>query len=207
VRVRAVSAPSRRRQSSVELERLWSLVAIEAAVRSHRLQSRALTSVGETLGLSRAALEELFETRRRSLQISFADALTVAAADVARRYRRAGRTGSSEWLRDRFRAILDPRDEDTLGSCARCTLLPAPLADVRLSVWELPRPGDERLSGHHLEGRHVLVVLEGRPALRAGAQIRDLQRDQVAVVPSTGGDLLNKSARRVRVLVLQPVSG
>ena len=176
-------------------------------MRSHRLQSEALTSVGETLGLSRAGLEELFETGRRSLQISFADALTLAAADVARRYRRAGRAGRSDWLRERLRAILDPPDDDTRRSCARCTLLPAPLPDVRLSVWELPRPGHERLSRHRVEGRHVLVVLEGRPALRAGAQIRDLQRDQVAVVPSTGGELVNKSARRVRVLVLQSVFG
>ncbi|HWG08242.1 MAG TPA: hypothetical protein VN672_04455 [Solirubrobacteraceae bacterium] len=198
-RARGLPAPE---QSSPEIQRLWRLAAIEQAVRSQQLQFDPLTGAGESLG---PGLEELFETGKRSLHKSLAEAVADASAEVARRYRHAGRAARGERIRERVRAILDSHNEAAEGSLARRTLLPPPTPDVTLSVWELPRAQRARPSRHLLEGRQVLVVLEGRVALRANAGARNVHRDQAVVVPPSGGELLNDSAKPVRFLALRSV--
>jgi hypothetical protein len=127
------------------------------------------------------------------------------AARVAGLYRWAGMGSRRERIRGRIQALFDARDDESAGPWARCTLLPSPVPEMRMSVWELPPGSAANPYRHPFAGEEVLVVvLDGRAALHGAEEAHDLEKNQAVVVrrPS-GGELLNYTGKRVRFLALR----
>lgn len=188
---------------ALDIQRLWSLVALEQAVREQSLGSFSLEEVVATLLLSKRGFDELFMARPGCRDRSFDEALALTSSRVARAYRRSTKGGyrrqTSKWVE----LLLGENDEEPRTSRASCSLLPPPGPRVLVGLWRLPRGTANAPYRHPLSAKELLVVISGCPTLQMGEEIRELRKDRAAIVTEARDSrLVNYTREPVHFLAL-----
>jgi hypothetical protein len=189
----------------VEVRRLWFLAAMQGLAHGHGLVEPESCSqvIGAAGAPTRRAASPLENRWTRYLATLDETALITAGRVISACEARAtgGRIGR---MKIAMQAQMAAHDEERRATTVCVKLLqPAP---TELSLWQLP-PGEPGNPYHHRLGQTQLVlVLAGRPTLRAGDARRQLHEGEAVALSGSEDDqheLIRGCQDSVRFLALR----